>query len=185
MTCSPTSFRALMPRRGALVRLLGWAGAALVLAPGAVFAQEDSQVAGEVVIKTGVKFVRFSVNGKQEWDNHEFADGDRTLIVLGLDRSQDNVISLQSREEGMEPIDVTVKTEDFKRTMVKRGKARVAVFRAVRTVKFAKPKPAPTEPTKPAPTGDASADEKSGDAKGGGDNADKAKGAKGKAGEAK
>ncbi len=174
MTCSPKTLRARTPRRDAIARLFCLASLALVTAPATLWAQEDAEVAGEVVINTGVKFVRFSVNGKQEWDNHEYASGDKTLIVLGLDRSQDNLITLQAREEGLEPIDLTIKPKEFKRTMVKRGKARVAVYRSVRTVKFAKPKPAPTEPTTGAPPGDAKAE-------GGGAVGEEAKGDAGKA----
>ncbi len=136
-----------MTRRAWLLGTCALATAAL-LGPAAAFAAEGEgeDVAGEVVFKTPFEFIRFSVDGKSEWDNHEYADKRKTLIILGLDRSEDHTIVLTPREDGWEPLTVTVTGADFKRTMVRKGKARVAVFRAIKAVKFEKTK-APAKPS--------------------------------------
>lgn len=135
-----------MTRRAWMLGAIAIAGAALI-APGSSFAAEGEgeNVAGELVLKTPFEFIRFSVDGKSEWDNHEYANKRKTLIILGLDRSEDHTIVLTPREDGWEPLTITVTGADFKRTMVRKGKARTAVFRAMKTVKFEKTK-APAKP---------------------------------------
>lgn len=144
---NPTAARQGLPRRSLLVGACAIAAAAL-LTPIAGFAAdaEDENVAGEVMLKTPFEFIRFSVDGKSEWDNHEYLDKRKTLLILGLDRSEDHTIVLTPREDGWEPLTITVTGADFKRTMVKKGKARAAVYRAIKPVKFEKTK-APAKPS--------------------------------------
>ena len=139
--------RNALSRRAWMIGACAVAAAALI-APVAGFAAEDDSdsVAGELVLKTPFEFIRFSVDGKSEWDNHEYADKRKTLIILGLDRSEDHTIVLTPRQDGWEPLTITVTGADYKRTMVRKGKAKTAVFRAAKTVKFEKTN-APAKPT--------------------------------------
>lgn len=126
-----------------------------LLVPLTGFAQEgdEADAPGEVVFKTNAEFVRFTVNGKSNWDNHHFENRNRTLIIMGLTRGQENEIVLSPRVEGLEPQTFVLADADYKRKRIRRERRTVIVFQAVKKVKFAKPKPAAkaTPKTKKAP----------------------------------
>lgn len=146
-----------MIRRAALASAL----AMLLAAPHAWAADGDGDVPGEVHIKTNLAFVKFTVNGKRNWENHSYADRHKTLIVMGLDRLEQNVVVLTPREEGFAPVTLTLTEADFKRRRVRYEGRSVTVFYAGKTVKFSKdaapappPKGSNAEPakgSKPAP----------------------------------
>ncbi len=140
---SSLSLRRLVP---------AFALAALVVssAPGAVFADpaDDDDVPGEAVIKTPFEFVKFSVNGKTEWENHEYTGRRKTLVIMGLSRSDDNVVVLTPRVDGYEPLTITITSKDYKRRKIRRNGKRIAVYRFTTKARFAKVGAA--KPAKPA-----------------------------------
>ena len=113
---------------------------------------DDDEVPGEVVLRTKFEFVKFTVNGKSQWENHEYTSRNKTLVILGLSREDDNTIVLTPRVDGYEPLTIVIKPGDFKRKRVRKNGKRIAVFQVKKRVKFAKAgttKPAPK--VKPAP----------------------------------
>ncbi|MEY3011337.1 MAG: hypothetical protein RIT45_72 [Pseudomonadota bacterium] len=133
---APTRRRAL----AALAALVVSVPALLVAAEG-----DDVDVPGEVVIKTPFEFIKFTVDGKPTWENHEYTERRKTLVVLGLDRTEEHTIVLEVREGGYEPLTITVKPTEFKRAMVRKNGQRVAVYRANKKARFEKTKPAPKD----------------------------------------
>ena len=114
-------------------------------APSMAHADED-EVPGEVVLSTKFEFVKFTVNGKTAWENHEYTSRNKTLVILGLSREDDNTIVLTPRVDGYEPLTLVIKPSDFKRKRVRKKGKRIAVFQFKKRVKFAKAgsaKPAP------------------------------------------
>jgi uncharacterized GH25 family protein len=107
---------------------------------------DESTIPGEVHIGTKHEFVKFTVDGK-EWDNHEYVDKNKTLVVKGLERNEDRVIVMTPRESGFEPYTLTVAPTAYKKVATKKGKTKVLVFKAQFKVDFAKPA-APAEPAK-------------------------------------
>ena len=118
---------------------------------------DDEEVPGEIIIQTPFEFVKFSVNGKTGWENHEYTHGRKTLVILGLSRADDSTIVLTPRADGYEPVTLVVKPSDFKRQRVKKNGRRVAVYRFTKKVRFGKvsaaspaPKAKPKAKTKAA-----------------------------------
>ena len=126
-------------------------------ADGAADQLNEADVLGEAHISTKFQFVKFEFDGKKEWENHEYVDGSKTLIVKGIDRSQDHTIVLSPRESGHEGVTLTLKASDFKRTVVKtKGRTQTITFRAFYHAEFKKldaPKAEPTKPEKGADAG--------------------------------
>ena len=104
---------------------------AALLAPNVLFA-DDSEVPGEVVLSTPFEFVKFSVNGKSAWENHEYTKRNKTLVIMGLARDQENEIVLTPRVEGYQPYTLVVKPSEYKRRKVRvRGRRGLPARRAV------------------------------------------------------
>ncbi len=110
---------------------------------------EGEDVPGEIVVKTNLEFVKFTVNGKRNWENHEYSQRNKTLTIMGMTRGQENVVELRPRQEGYFPVTLTLTDSDYRRRRVRHGGRSVAVFRAVKTVKFSKNKPKPTKIASP------------------------------------
>jgi hypothetical protein len=150
------------PRRRARGRLAVTTVAALVtglfvsasLLPSVAFADDEEDVPGEIALKTPFEFIRFAVNGKSSWENHEYTDRRKTLVIMGLDRSDDHTIVLTPRSGEYEPTTITIKSDEFKRTIVSKAGKRAAVYRVVRSVKFEKVKPEAAQPEGANPEGD-------------------------------
>ncbi|MBM4344858.1 MAG: hypothetical protein FJ100_15940 [Deltaproteobacteria bacterium] len=117
----------------------------------------EADVLGEAHIGTKFQFVKFTYDDKKEWENHEYVDGSKTLIIKGIDRSQDHSVVLSPRESGYEPVVLTLKASDFKRTVLKtKGRTQTITFRAFYRPEFKKveaPKAdaKPKEGAEPAP----------------------------------
>lgn len=124
---------------------------------GAADQLNEADVLGEAHISTKFQFVKFELDGKKEWENHEYVDGSKTLIIKGLDRSQDHTVVLTPRESGHEGLTLTLKQGDFKRTVVKtKGRTQTITFRAFYHADFKKVEAPKAEPAKPdAPKADA------------------------------
>ena len=114
---------------------------AALLAPNVLFA-DDSEVPGEVILSTPFEFVKFSVNGKSAWENHEYTKRNKTLVIMGLARDQENEIVLTPRVEGYQPYTLVVKPSEYKRRKVRVRGRRVVVYRVSKRVKFKKVAPA-------------------------------------------
>ena len=116
---------------------------------------DESTIPGEVQIGTKHEFVKFTVDGK-EWDNHEYTDKNKTLVVRGLERADDHSIVMTPREGGYEPYTLLVQSAQFKKTLVKqKGKTKIIVFRAIHKVEFSKPQaPSADKPAADKPAGD-------------------------------
>ena len=112
----------------------------------------ETEIGGEAHIHMKLEFVKFTLDGK-EWENHEYTDGRKTLVIRGVERSGEHVVVLTPREPGWEPYTLVLKPGEFKRTNVsQKGKTTVIAFRAPYHVEFAKAAPKPMEPVKPAET---------------------------------
>lgn len=100
-------------------------------APDAVDQLNEADVLGEAYIATRFQFVKFEYDGKKEWENHEYLDGSKTLVIKGIDRSQEHTVVLTPRDSGYEGVSVTLKASDFKRAVLKtKGRTQTITFRA-------------------------------------------------------
>ena len=109
----------------------------------------EADIGGEAFIHMKLEFVKFTLDGK-EWENHEYVDGRKTLVIRGVERNGEHTVVLTPREGGWEPYTLVLKPTDFKRTNVsQKGKTTVIAFRAKHSVDFAKAAaPKPAEPAK-------------------------------------
>lgn len=128
---------ALAWRSAVLRRLVAPALVALICVP--VLAQEDKGspdevTTGEVRVHMNTQFAKLRIDG-QEWENHEFVDNGRTLVVYGVDRTVQHKVELQPVDPGFEPVTITIAPKDWKLVRVKR---RLRVWRVVKKVKFPK-----------------------------------------------
>ncbi|HAN32587.1 MAG TPA: hypothetical protein DCQ06_13405, partial [Myxococcales bacterium] len=123
-----------------------------VLAPSVIWAAPDNpDVPGEAVLSTGFEFVKFTVNGKSTWENHEYTGRNKTLVIMGLARDQENVVVLTPRTEGYEPYTLVIAPSIFKRRTARVRGRRVAIYRMKKRIKFKKvvaAKPAPKKAKK-------------------------------------
>ncbi len=111
----------------------------------------EAEIGGEAFIHMKLEFVKFTLDGK-EWENHEYVDGRKTLVIRGVERSGEHTVVLTPREAGWEPYTLVLKPAEFKRTNVaQKGKTTVIAFRSKHVVDFTKAAAAkPAEPVKPA-----------------------------------
>jgi hypothetical protein len=131
----------------ALVSVVGTAAPSPVLAADAEPLNE-AEILGEAYIETKFQFVKFKFDGK-EWENHEYIKGAKTLVIRGIERDSDHTIEMIPRDGGYDPMTLSIKSADFKRTIVKtKGRTKTLAFRANFKADFQKtPAPAP-EPAK-------------------------------------
>ena len=109
---------------------------------------DESAIGGEAFVHMKLEFVKFTLDGK-EWENHEYIDGRKTLVIRGVERNGEHTVVLTPREAGWEPYTLVLKPDEFKRTKVaQKGKSTVIAFRATHKVEFAKAAPKPAEPAK-------------------------------------
>lgn len=100
---------------------------------------DENEVLGEAYIATKVEFVKFELDGKKEWDNHDYQDSRKTLLIKGIARNEDHTVVLTPREPGFEAVTLTLKTGDFKRSVVKtKGRTQTITFKAHYRVDFKK-----------------------------------------------
>ena len=114
----------------ALVALFSW---------GQAVAQEEAAspeevTTGEVRIKMNTQFAKLRLDG-EEWENHEFVDNGRTLVIYGVDRTVEHTVELTPVDPGYEGATLKIVPEDWKLVRVKR---RVKVWRAEKKIRFAK-----------------------------------------------
>lgn len=105
----------------------------------------EDEIAGEAFIHTRHEFIKFSLDGK-EWENHEYVDKNKTLVIRGIDRATEHTVVLTPREGGFEPYTLTLKPTDFKKTVIKaKGRTRTLAFRANFKVDLTKSEVKPAE----------------------------------------
>jgi len=111
----------------------------------------EADIGGEAFIHMKLEFVKFTLDGK-EWENHEYTDNRKTLVIRGVERGSEHTVVLTPREGGWEPFTLVLKPAEFKRTNVaQKGKTTVIAFRAKHVVEFTKAAaPAPAKPAEPA-----------------------------------
>ena len=111
----------------------------------------EAEIGGEAFIHMKLEFVKFTLDGKA-WENHEYVDGRKTLVIRGVDRNDEHTVVLTPRESGWEPVTLVLKPGEFKRTNVaQKGKTTIIAFRSKHSVEFLKSAP-PAAP-KPAQPG--------------------------------
>jgi len=99
---------------------------------------DEDTIAGEAFVHMKLAFVKFTIDGK-EWENHEYVDGQKTLVLRGLGRDAEHTVVLTPREGGYEPYTLTIKPAEFKKTVVKqKGSTKTLAFRATYKVDFKK-----------------------------------------------
>jgi hypothetical protein len=126
---------------------LAWTGRA---AADEVEIPPDQVTTGEVRISMSSDYARLRVDG-EEWENHEFLDNGRTVLIQGLDRTGDHVVSLTPIYPDLEPVELKVAPADWKLTTLAK---RLKVWRVELKVVFKKaapPKPAEPPVQEPAP----------------------------------
>ncbi len=123
------------------------------LSPAAAYAEDDDHVPGEVMIKTGFQFAKFTVDGRSTWENHTYIDRQKTLHVFGLSRDRDHTIVVSPRVEGYQAIELAIPADKFKRKRVRRDGERILVFQQVFRLKFKKVAKAPAPKADKKPRG--------------------------------
>ncbi len=125
------------------------AGVALVglSLAGTALAQEvdlppDQVTVGEVRIAMSSDYARLRVDG-EEWENHEFQDNGRTVLINGLDRLEAHVVSLTPIYPELEPAELRLAPSDWKLVTVAKL---VKTWRVEQKIVFKK-----APPRKPAP----------------------------------
>jgi hypothetical protein len=118
---------------------------------------DENEIVGEAHIAMKIDFVKFQLDDKKDWENHEYVDGAKTLVIKGLDRSAEHTVTLTPRESGYEPVTLTIKPTDFKRTVTKtKNRTQTLAFLAHYSASFTKvaapkaEKPADKPAEKPA-----------------------------------
>jgi hypothetical protein len=111
----------------------------------------ESEIGGEAWIHMKLEFVKFTLDGK-EWENYDYEDARKTLVIRGVDRNSEHTVLLTPRESGWEPYTLVLKPGEFKRTNIsQKGKTTTIAFRAKHVVDFTKAlPPKPADPAKPA-----------------------------------
>jgi hypothetical protein len=137
------------------IALLVMMTTALFFVTGNATAQIDAENApGEVHINLSLAYAKVLVNG-EEWDNTDFINNGKTLIVRGIDRNATQEFTVEASEEGFAP--VTFRIEGKKKYKKKRKK-RVISFVAKQNIRFKKvgEKPETRAQKAPAASEDAS-----------------------------
>jgi ABC-type proline/glycine betaine transport system substrate-binding protein len=94
----------------------------------------DEVTTGEVRISLSSDYAKVRVNG-EEWDDHEFLDSGKQVVLTGLDRTVEQVISLRPIYSTLKPVDLTIRPSDWKLAPI--GK-RLKVWRVELRAVFAK-----------------------------------------------
>ena len=111
--------------------------------PGSAHAEDPyADAKGELIVKMNLAYAKVEVNGVA-WEETEFRADGKTLVVTGLDRTQDVAIKVIASEDGYADVEFSVDPKRFK----KNRKKGVVRFIAKKKIKF---KRAPKEEEKPA-----------------------------------
>lgn len=125
---------------GGLLVALAWVGTATAQE---VDLPPDQVTVGEVRISMSSDYARLRVDG-EEWENHEFLDNGNLVVINGLDRVEEHVVSLAPIYPDLEPVELRIAPSDWKLVNVAK---RVKAWRVELKVAFRKTAP----PPKPAP----------------------------------
>ncbi len=118
---------------------------------GAAFAQEppltpEQVTTGEVRLSMSSDYARLRVDG-EEWENHEFLDNGRTVVIHALDRTEEHVVSLTPIYPDLAPFELRIAPSDWKLATV--GKL-LKMWRVEQRIVFKKVPPA-AKPVTPPP----------------------------------
>lgn len=106
----------------------------------------DEVTTGEVRLSMNTEYAKLEVDGA-DWEEHEFEDQGRTLVIHGLDRTEVHRVGLTPVAPGLDAVVVEVRPEDWK--LVKLDKrAKTLMWRVEKKVALpkAQSKPAPQSP---------------------------------------
>jgi len=108
---------------------------ALFFVTGNATAQIDAENApGEVHINLSLAYAKVLVNG-EEWDNTDFVNNGKTLIIRGIDRNAPQEFTVEASEEGFAPVTFRI---EGKKKYKKTRKKRVISFVAKQSIRFKK-----------------------------------------------
>lgn len=142
-------------------RAHGWLFLAVVLlAAGVASAQEgekttpppapspDEVTTGEIKITLNSDYAKVRVDGG-EWEEHEFLDNGKTLILHTVKRTEEHKVLLTPIYPDLAPVELTITPQDWKLASVSKNEK---IWRVERKVVFTKgaPKPKAGEATDPA-----------------------------------
>jgi hypothetical protein len=118
------------------------------LLPGSALAEDPyADAKGELHVQMNLAYAKVEVNGVG-WDETEFRSNGKTLVVTGLDRSQEVAIKVIASEDGYADVEFSVQPKRFQ----KKRKKGVVRFIAKKKIRFkAAPKEKEAEPTEAAP----------------------------------
>jgi len=110
----------------------------------------DEVTTGEMRISLSSDYAKLLVDGEQ-WEEHEFIDNGKTLVIHGLKRTEQHKISLTPIYPDLSPVELSIKPDEWKLATVGKN---VKMWRVGKKVTFSRAqKPA----VKPAPQKDTSA----------------------------
>ncbi len=125
------------------------------LVPGAAQAEDPyADAKGELHVKMNLAYAKVEVDGVA-WDNTEFRDNGKTLVVTELDRSQDISIKVIASEDGYADVEFSVNPKRFKKNR-KKGVVRFITKKKIRFA--AAPKEPAEKPAEAAPAEEAPAE---------------------------
>ena len=102
----------------------------------------DDVVTGQVRISMNSDYAKLRVDGN-EWEEHEFLDGGRTVVVSSLRRTESHTITLTPIYAELAAQELVIKADDWKLATIGKNEK---MWRVERKVTFAK---GPTPPPKP------------------------------------
>ncbi|HQC43908.1 MAG: hypothetical protein ACOX51_03105 [Myxococcota bacterium] len=105
---------------------------------------------GEVKISMSSDYASLRVDG-EEWENHAFSNGGKTIEIHSLDRTNPHTIRLSPSYPDLEPFEFTIEPGDWKLTKVGKLLRQWRVEQKVVFKKAAPPKPAPKAEEAEAP----------------------------------
>ena len=143
-------------------RLVNWQvclGFALVLSSRGVLAQEDAEkkvegpqspdevTTGEVRITLNSDFAKLKVDGA-EWEEHEFLDNGKTLVIHTVKRLEGHTLTLTPIYSDLAPVEVALKPGDWKLETVGKN---LKMWQVRKDVVFQRKPPAKEPARKEAP----------------------------------
>ena len=148
------------------MRCKAWlAAAAVLLAAGVASAQDSDKkdgepgapdpnavVTGEVVLSLNSDYAKVRVDGA-EWEEHEFLDNGKTLVIHTVNRTTEHQVSLTPIYPELAPIELVIKADDWKLAAISKTEKMWRVERKVVFSKTGTPAKGEPQPTGKPPKG--------------------------------
>ena len=122
----------------------------MVICPGA-FADEEEltpeqDAVGEFRITMSSDYARLRIDG-DEWENHEFLDNGRLVVIQGLSRTEEHFLTLTPMYPQLEPVEFKIAPSDWKLVTLSK---RLKTWRVEQKIIFKKAPKKVEEPPAPA-----------------------------------